>query len=102
MQLTSIKNHILFEFVNQVVNRAFANETNWGFTVLDKKEDVKLGRWAKVLHRGPEVANEIQEGNFIFIEPLAWTTKVSINKKDYWMTDDSKVLLVSEELPRSL
>jgi hypothetical protein len=102
MDLSAIKNHILFEFSDQVINKAFANETTWGFTVLDRNEDVKLARWAKVLACGPDVNSDINVGDYIYIEPLAWTTKVAINKKDYWMTNDTKVLLVSDELPKAL
>jgi len=102
MQLSAIKNHILFEFSDEVVNKAFANSTTWGFTVLDRNEDVKIPRWGRVINRGPEVNEEISIGDYILIEPLAWTTKVVINKNNYWMTNDSKVLLVSDELPPAL
>ncbi len=102
MELSAIKNHILFEFSDQVVNKAFANKTTWGFTVLDRNEDVKMSRWGKVLAKGPDTNPEINVDDYILIEPLAWTTKVTINKKNYWMTNDSKVMLVSDELPNVL
>jgi co-chaperonin GroES (HSP10) len=97
--ITPLKKNILFRFIQELsAQRGFENKTEWGFSIIDKKSDMQLGRWGEVIHVGPEV-KDIKVGEFIFIEPLQWTNMLTINKKNYWMTNIDKVLLVSSEKP---
>lgn len=98
-KLAPIKKRILFTFVQQLsANRGFENKTDWGFSVIDKKNDMQHGRWGKVLHIGPEV-NDVEPDDYIFIEPLQWTNQLSMDGTDYWMTSVDNVLLVSKDAP---
>lgn len=97
-----VKKNILFRFVQELsAQKGFENKTDWGFSVIDKRSDMQIGRWGEVLHIGPEV-KDVQVGDFIFIEPLQWTNNLTMDKKDYWMTNIDKVLLVTKEKPDTM
>ena len=101
--LKAINSDILFKFVQKIQNGSFVNETNWGLTVNNPVEDVKQARWAEVLHIGPEVDYEdIKVGEYVLIEPLMWTNKISYNGTDYWKTNETKILATSTLKPTNL
>lgn len=94
-----LRNGILFAFVDTVTNGKFNEDTNWGFN-LGQSPDAsgQTARWAKVLSIGPEV-EEIQNGDYIQIEPLMWSHGFKHKKTNIWKTDESKVIFVSPTLP---
>lgn len=95
-----IKNNILFSFLQEIsYNNGFENKTDWGFSILSKTTDIKRGRWAEVLNVGPDV-KDVKVGDYVFIEPLAWTNKLTYQSRNYWMTNEDKILLISEEKPK--
>lgn len=96
--IRAISNHILFSFLEEVKNKAFVNHTDWGFQIYNRTDDVKHPRWAEVVSVGEKIS-DIKAGQYILIEPLAWTQAIKINGKNYWMTNDSKVFCVSDESP---
>jgi co-chaperonin GroES (HSP10) len=99
-KLNPIKNNILFTFLQEMSHQnGFENKTDWGFSVLSKTTDMKKGRWAEVLHIGPDV-KDVKIGDYVFIEPLAWTNKLTLENNNYWMTNEDKILLISEEKPK--
>lgn len=101
-KINPIKSSVLFSFVQELsASRGFENKTDWGFSVLSKKDDIKEGRWGKVLEIGPEVT-EVEPGDFIYIEPLRWSSEIKVNDISMWMTNENEISLVSKELPKLL
>ena len=48
-KINPIKSSVLFSFVQELsASRGFENKTDWGFSVLSKKDDIKEGRCGKV------------------------------------------------------
>lgn len=104
--LEPIKHNILFVFL-QKTNKAgsFVETTSWGFEMSHDEaahfeNTAKNGRWAKVVSCGPDVnREEIAPGQYIFIEPLMWTTGMTFDGVKIWKTDPTKVMLVSDDFP---
>jgi co-chaperonin GroES (HSP10) len=99
-----VNTKILFQFVEDVENSKFTGETESGIVIVEQEENqVKKNRWGKVLAIGPDVVDEINVGNYIYIEALGWTTTMELDRTStstrFWFTDHEKVLLVSEEEP---
>jgi len=99
-----VNTKILFQFVEDVQNSKFTGKTESGIIVTERDDkQVKRNRWGKVLAKGPDVVGEIEDGNYILIEALGWTTTMELDEVNpdqrYWFTDHEKVLLVSEEEP---
>jgi len=77
-----------------------------GIVLLDddgKVEGVRA-RWMQVYVRGAEVTNEIQEGNWIYVDHGRWTRGMEIREGDdtitLWGIDPDSILLVSDEKPQ--
>ncbi len=96
--MKTIKNSILFKFLDETKSGGFANKTSWGFEVVDRKEDTKHARWGEVLSVGPKT-KVVQKGDFILIEPLMWTLGVEVEGNKFWSTNEEKVIMVSKEKP---
>jgi co-chaperonin GroES (HSP10) len=99
-----VNTKILFQFVEDVENSKFTGQTESGIIITERDDNqVKRNRWGKVLSVGPDVVSEIQDGDYILIEALGWTTTMELNENNseerFWFTDHEKVLLVSEEEP---
>lgn len=100
--LTPIRNGILFVFTDTLKGKFFQETTDWGLNIVGGHENTaKAGRWGKVLAVGPEVDHEdVTSGTYIFIEPLMWTVGFKHDGVQIWKTDITKVLAVSEQLPK--
>lgn len=99
MGLKVLNDKIIFQFVEDISRGAFNNKTDWGFQfVQNAAADVKKPRWGLVLQTGPEV-QDVKEGNYVLIEPLMWTLRLSYEGTDFWYTQESKILALAEEEP---
>lgn len=100
--LTPLFDGILFIFVDDLKKGLFQEQTDWGFDLIGTSDNsTKNGRWGKVVAVGPDVPEEdIENGTFIFVEPLMWTKGVKHDDVEVWKTDVSKVMAVSQQYPR--
>ena len=100
--ITPLFNGILFVFTDDFKGGLFQEKTDWGFEVKGGHQNTtQEGRWGKVLAIGPDVSeDDIQKGDFIFVEPLMWTKGIEHDGVQVWKTDSDKVMLVSEEYPK--
>ena len=96
--LTPLFDGILFIFVDDLKKGFFQEQTDWGFEIHGNSDNsAKNGRWGKVVAVGPDVDEEdIENGTFIFVEPLMWTKGVKHDDVEVWKTDSSKVMAVSQ------
>jgi co-chaperonin GroES (HSP10) len=99
MKVEAIANHIIFQFVDEIVGGQFRTTSESGIIVeLGNHESSSgRGRWGKVLSKGPRVSDQVKEGEYVFIEKLMWTAHVTLNKEKLWMTTEEKVLLSGPE-----
>lgn len=72
----------------------------------DGKEEGVRPRWMQVYSKGEEVTDEIQEGNWIYVEHGRWTRSMTVRTDEnteltLWGIDTDAVLLVSDEKPDS-
>lgn len=93
-----IENGIIFKFLEGISNKAFDNRTSWGFEIRDRVNDAKRPRWAIVERIGPKVT-QVSEGDYILIENLQWTNALEYKNDKFWKTNESKVIMVSKEMP---
>jgi threonine dehydrogenase-like Zn-dependent dehydrogenase len=56
----------------------------------------KDNRWGRVEAVGPDV-HGIQVGEFVLIEALQWLRSEEYEGQKIWKTDDSKVLMVTDD-----
>ena len=104
-KLRAIKNHILFQFEDNIVRRSdgysqtrsqFSETTDWGFEISSYDEGTKKPRWGVVTSVGPDVLADIKVGSRILIEPLQWSEAIKYNNISYWRTDESKVMALDD------
>jgi co-chaperonin GroES (HSP10) len=99
-----INTKILFQFVEDLNNHSFHQQTKSGLMIVQNKdEQVKKNRWGKVLAVGPEASDLIETGEYVFIEALGWTNGITLEDGDdtqrVWFTDLEKVICVTPERP---
>lgn len=94
MSLRAIKNHIIFQFVDEVDSKGqFVETTKWGFVIPGHFDNsAKSPRWAVVKEIGPECEN-VKVGQQVLINALKWTAGFKFNGERFWRTDESQVAL---------
>jgi hypothetical protein len=97
-----IRNNILFRFIQDVADGGFNNNTDWGFEIRSKVQDVQTSRWGLIHAVGSEVPERYKPGMYILIEELGWTNNFEIDKVKTWITNDQKILAVSEVEPAGI
>jgi len=97
MKLKPLLDDILFVF-NDTIERGNFVET-YGRIYLGRSQEgtIRKPRWGKVLAIGPDVSDEISEGDNILIEPLMWTPGLEYDDVKIWKTAEHKVIGVAEE-----
>lgn len=92
--ITALKNHIVFQFEEELDRGHFDRSTSWGLKVVASvDESAKESRWGVVVAAGPECSPEISTpGTAIFIDALRWTPGVTHNGQTYWKTDETQVI----------
>ena len=91
MNLQLLNDSIAFTFIQEITSGSFDNQTDWGFTIKNRVDDVKHARWGVVLDVGPDV-KQVKKKDYILIEPLRWTSKVKINNMNIWRTTEPNVI----------
>ena len=92
MRLRPIKNHIIFQFVDEVdANGKFVEKTDWGFVIPGHFDNsAKSPRWCNVVEVGPE-CEDIKAGQQILVQALKWTPGFKLDDVRYWRTDETQV-----------
>ena len=98
-EINVLEDGIIFKFLENISGQSFDNKTNWGFEIKDKTDDFKRPRWAKALRLGPKVVH-VKENDYILIENLQWTAGLEYYGDKFWKTNESRVIMVSEEPPK--
>jgi hypothetical protein len=96
-----LEDGILFKFIETLSNKSFDNTTDWGFVVKDKTDDFKRPRWAVAEVLGPTVKH-VQVGDYILIENLQWTNGLDYLGDKFWKTNESRVMMITQEKPTDL
>jgi co-chaperonin GroES (HSP10) len=95
-----LKNYIMFQFLDEAAGpQGKLQDRKYGesgiiIPTLDSSQ--KLPRWGKVLAAGPEAA--VMVGEYILIEGLQWSFGTKVNDIKMWKTDDSKVIMVTDDI----
>lgn len=93
--------NIAFEFLGDLESGGFNSRSRGGIIYRERSEDqVGQARWAKVIMVGPEVT-EVHPDEFILIEPLRWTTALSLDTYDgkFWITQEKEIMAISDQAP---
>ena len=96
--IVPLKNNIMFQFLDETGGSkgTFADRaTASGIIIAQTAAQQKLPRWGKVTAVGPDSAVSI--GDFILVEALMWTFGTEIDGEKMWKTDDSRVLMVTDD-----
>lgn len=101
MKPNAIRNHILFQFTDEVNSRGeFREEQSIGGIHLLSGFDtsIKTSRWAKIISLGPDCSDELKRNRTgtILIENLKWTIGVRFSNETFWRTDEDQVLAYQE------
>lgn len=92
MHIKPIKNHIIFQFVDEVDNKGqFVKTTQWGFVIPGHYDNsAKMPRWATVVEVGPD-CETVKVGQQILIHALKWTEGFKLDGVRFWKTDEKQV-----------
>lgn len=94
MQIKPIRNHVIFQFVDKVNNKAQfePSKTEAGIILSSSFDDsAKIPRWANVIAVGP-LCKKVKPGQQILLPALRWTTAVKFNNENIWRTDEEQVV----------
>lgn len=94
-----LNNNVMFQFLDDTSGEKgrFTDKTKSGIILLPGNPDKqKAARWGKVLAVGPDVEGVVP-GDFVLIEALMWMEGVKLDGVKMWKTDDSKILVVTND-----
>lgn len=97
--LHPLKNSIMFEFLDETggsKGKFTDRATSSGIIIAQADQQQKLPRWGKVIAVGPKSA--VKVGEFVLIEALMWTFGTEVNNQKMWKTDDSRVMMVTDNI----
>jgi hypothetical protein len=92
----AIRDHIIFKFVDGTNSTRFRNTHHRFIITSDDSTQGQLPRWGEVVSVGPN-CEEVKVGEFALIENGMWTPGFYHEEERYWKTDETKVILVSDE-----
>jgi len=97
-KLTPLKSNVMFQFLESTGGGKgrFHGTTKSGIIILPNADQQKKHKWGKVLAAGPDAA--VKEGDYILVESLMWMEGTKVNGVAMWKTDDSKILVVTDDL----
>lgn len=97
-----IENKIAFLFLENVNNKGFSGKTESGIIVQQSEQNqIDQARWGEVIKCSPEVS-EIDEGQFILIEPMGWTPGIQLEELEedtFWITTEDRIMAVADTKP---
>ena len=94
-----LRNNILFIFLDETSGpkgKFTDRKTKEGIILPILDSTQKHPRWGKVLAVGPDTT--VKVGEYILIEGLQWTFGVKLDDVKMWKTDDSRVIVVTDDL----
>ncbi|WP_407305379.1 hypothetical protein [Acinetobacter sp.] len=93
-----LKDHIMFQFLDETggskgkfTDRTLAS----GIIIPTVDSSQKLPRWGRVMAVGPK--SSVSIGQYVLVEALMWTYGTEVDGQKMWKTDDSKVLMVTDD-----
>ena len=97
MKIISVKNNIIFQFIEDVTSTRFVNSSKSGL-IISSQDSNQAGqaRWGKVTHVGPDVV-DVKVDDFILIEAGKWTTGFFVDHERFWKTDEDVVMAIGDE-----
>lgn len=96
MNITPIKNNIIFSFVDAVNSKGEFEKpsTESGIVLKSSFDDsAKSPRWVNVLAVGPE-CKDVKVGMQALLPNLRWTAHTKVEGQMVWKTDESEVVAV--------
>lgn len=94
-----LKNNIIFRFLENTFGKkgAFIEKaTAAGIIIPPTQSTQKVARWGEVIAAGPDCT--VKPGDYILIEALMWMEGVKVDDQKVWKTDESKVLVVTNDI----
>lgn len=98
MTLKPLKNNIIFKFLDETggsKGKFTDRRTASGIVLPTLDSSQKHPRWGQVIAVGPEA--EVSPGEFILIEALMWSFGTEFDGEKLWKTDDTKVMMVTDD-----
>lgn len=92
--LEPLGNNILFIFEDKHKNGMFVEESEGGIHIGMEHSAPNKDRWGKVVAIGPDVIEDIKNGDRILIEKMQWTTGFEHDGVEIWSTNDKSVMAV--------
>lgn len=99
MNIRPLGNNVMFQFLEDTsgAKGSFTEKRVSGIIIPNTVSTQKVARWGKVVAVGEKV-DGIVPGDYILIEALMWMEGVKVAGEKVWKTDDSKVLVVTNDL----
>jgi len=98
MGLRPLGNSILFTFMDDTAGGNFIPKTKSGILLTNQNlTEAHSAKWARALAVGSDCV-DIKAGDFVLIEPLAWTVGFTYDEVRIWKTDESKILATTEDI----
>ena len=102
MNIKPLNNNILFQFLDATggAKGKFTDRVSKGGIVIPTLDsEQKRPRWGKIIALGPKAEEAgLKVGEYILIEALMWSFGTEVDDVKLWKTDDSKVLMVTDDL----
>lgn len=98
-EIRPLGNNVMFQFLDSTggAKGRFTDMRPSGIIMLPTVDAQKVHRWGKVLAVGPKVEGVVP-GDYVLIESLMWMEGTKVDDVPMWKTDDSKILLVTNDL----
>jgi len=100
-KIIPLRNNVMFKFLDEThgsKGKFQDRATKSGIIIPVADSTQKAARWGEVVCVGPDAAHQLSPGDFILIEGLQWTVHTVIDGEKLWKTDDSKILLVTNDI----
>lgn len=96
-----LEKDIIFKFVDDVTLNGFFKNSVLSDTIITglssaSEQGKDENGWGTVEHVGPDVEH-VSVGDTVIIETGMWTSQFIIDDTQYWRTDESKILAISEK-----
>ena len=102
MNIRPLNNNIMFQFLDATggaKGKFTDRKTESGIIIPTLDSAQKLPRWGRVVALGPKAEEAgLEVGNYVLIEALMWSFGTEIDGEKLWKTDDSKVLMVTDDI----
>lgn len=102
MKIFPLRNNIMFQFLDETsgskgkfTDRKLAS----GIILPTLDSSQKLPRWGVVIEKGPQA--QVEVGEYILIESLMWTFGTEVDGVKMWKTDDTKVIMVTDDIEQT-